>query len=47
MVSVTIDPMTDTPERLAEYAKKWEADPFKWYFLTGPYADVKKWIQMG
>lgn len=47
MVSVTIDPMTDTPERLAEYAKKWEADPFKWYFLTGPYADVKKWIQEG
>lgn len=41
MVSITIDPMTDTPQRLAKYAIEWKADPFKWLFLTGSYAGVK------
>jgi protein SCO1/2 len=34
MVSVSIDPEYDTPERLAEYAKKFRAGP-QWDFITG------------
>ena len=47
MVSVTIDPDTDTPQRLTEYADKWKADPFKWFFLTGDYVEVKNLMQKG
>ncbi len=34
-VSFTVDPATDTPERLAEYADFYNADPMRWHFLTG------------
>ena len=34
MLSVSIDPEYDTPERLAEYAKKFRAGP-QWDFITG------------
>ncbi len=34
-VSITVDPATDTPERLAEYASVYDADPERWHFLTG------------
>lgn len=34
MVSVSIDPEQDTPERLAEYAKRFGAGP-QWTFYTG------------
>jgi len=47
MVSVTIDPMTDTPTRLTKYADDWKADPFKWLFLTGSYLDLKNLMQEG
>ena len=32
----TVDPEYDTPAVLAEYAKRWNADPRGWRFLTGP-----------
>jgi protein SCO1/2 len=35
LVSFTVDPENDTPEKLAEYAKKYHADPDRWWFLTG------------
>lgn len=35
MVSVTVDPSHDTPQVLAEYAARWQADPARWFFLTG------------
>jgi protein SCO1 len=38
MVSITIDPDYDTPERLAEYAKKLKAGP-QWQFYTGTTED--------
>ncbi|MFM8268567.1 MAG: SCO family protein, partial [Pseudomonadota bacterium] len=47
MVSVTIDPMTDTPSRLVKYANEWKADPFKWLFLTGSFSDVKTLMHEG
>lgn len=34
-VSFTVDPQTDTPERLRDYAKMFGADPYPWHFLTG------------
>ena len=39
-VSVTVDPETDTPEVLAEYATRFGADPARWHFLTGPIEDI-------
>lgn len=35
-VSFTVDPARDTPVVLTAYSKHFEADPAKWYFLTGP-----------
>jgi protein SCO1 len=34
-VSFSVDPETDTPERLDQFAKRWHADPDRWLFLTG------------
>jgi protein SCO1/2 len=39
LLSVTVDPDYDTPAVLADYAKRWAADPAAWRFLTG---DVSK-----
>ncbi|MEE2674285.1 MAG: SCO family protein [Myxococcota bacterium] len=39
MYSITIDPDLDTPEVLAEYAKRYRAGP-GWLFLTGNEADI-------
>jgi protein SCO1 len=36
LVSFTVDPRNDTPEVLAAYAKRFQAEPGRWYFLTGP-----------
>jgi protein SCO1 len=35
LLSVTVDPEYDTPAVLAEYAKRWAADPRGWRFLSG------------
>jgi protein SCO1/2 len=35
LVSITVDPERDTPEVLARYAQRYEADPERWLFLTG------------
>jgi protein SCO1/2 len=36
LLSVSVDPARDTPAALADYASKFEADPARWLFLTGP-----------
>jgi protein SCO1 len=36
LVSMTVDPDRDTPEKLAQYAAFYSATPGVWYFLTGP-----------
>jgi len=35
LVSFTVDPVRDTPERLKAYAARFEADERRWSFLTG------------
>ena len=35
ILSFTVDPETDTPEKLSIYAKNHKANPNQWYFLTG------------
>jgi len=44
VVSLTCDPVNDTPEALAKYAARFEADPGRWKFLTG---DLKVIEQVG
>jgi protein SCO1/2 len=39
LISITVDPVTDTPARLKEYAEKFHAKP-GWYFLTGTPENV-------
>lgn len=39
MYSITIDPEHDTPEVLAEYAERYQAQP-GWWFLTGKESDI-------
>lgn len=41
-VSFTVDPERDTPEVLAEYSKRWRANPAQWFFLTGTQRDLHK-----
>ena len=40
MVSISIDPEYDTPERLREYARRFKAGP-RWLFLTGEAEDIR------
>jgi protein SCO1/2 len=35
-LSISVDPVHDTPERLTEYAAKFGIDTDRWTFLTGP-----------
>ena len=42
LLTVTFDPVHDTPEVLAKYATQWNAEPSGWRFLTGPPADVSR-----
>lgn len=41
MVSVTIDPAYDTPERLRDYARRFDARP-DWHFLTGNQDAIRR-----
>jgi protein SCO1/2 len=42
LVSFTVDPENDTPTALAEYAKRYAADPARWFFLTGDKQTLHK-----
>jgi protein SCO1/2 len=41
LLSISFDPEYDTPERLAEHAKKFKHDPAKWNFVTSEKAEIK------
>ena len=42
LLTITFDPERDTPEVLATYAARFNADPKMWRFLTGKTADVRR-----
>lgn len=42
LLTITFDPERDTPEVLASYAERWQANPAGWHFLTGGAADVRR-----
>ena len=42
LVTITFDPVRDTPAVMANYAHIWNADLKSWHFLTGPLADVQR-----
>jgi len=46
LLTVTFDPVHDTPEVLAEYAAQWQANAAVWHFLTGAQADVQRVCRM-
>ncbi len=47
LVSFSVDPEWDTPERLQEYAQKYQASPEQWLFLTGPLQTMTQIIVKG
>ena len=47
LVTVTVDPERDTPEVLARYAARHNADAKRWFFLTGQRDRIIRLIQDG
>lgn len=41
-VSISVDPQTDTPEAMREYAARFNADPEKWLFMTGDLPYIRR-----
>lgn len=46
-VSITVDPLTDTPALLSQYADRYGADPERWLFLTGELRQIRRIVQDG
>lgn len=44
-VSITLDPARDTPAKMKDYLKLFDADPVNWTCLTGSVADVGKTLK--
>lgn len=42
LIALTTDPQHDTPAELARYGKLFGADPERFYFLTGPAAELHR-----
>lgn len=45
LLSISVDPTYDTPPRLAEYAKRYAADPTRWHFITGPADKIHQLVE--
>jgi protein SCO1/2 len=45
LASFSVDPAYDTPARLTEYAKRYQADPARWRFITGPADAVRTLVE--
>jgi protein SCO1/2 len=45
LLSISVDPGYDTPERLAAYARENKADDTRWRFLTGPSSQVRALVE--
>jgi protein SCO1/2 len=47
LVSFTVDPERDTPQALTVYADKYQADPKRWFFLTGQRNRIIRLVRDG
>ena len=47
LLSFSVDPKWDTPERLSSYADRHSADSRRWFFLTGEQAAVQQLVTQG
>jgi protein SCO1/2/putative membrane protein len=47
LVTFTVDPERDTPDELTRYAHRYEADPERWWFLTGKEEDIYRLLRHG
>jgi len=47
ILSHTVDPETDTPEKLLDYAEAYEVNPKQWMFLTGSKKDLYEHARRG
>lgn len=47
LLSFTVDPDHDSPEVLTLYAKKFKADPQRWFFLTGEKVELIRLVRDG
>ena len=45
LLTISLDPIHDQPETLAEYGRTWNIDPKGWHLLTGPPAEVQKFCE--
>lgn len=45
LVSLTVDPRTDTPSVLTKFANGYHADAHRWLFLTGEKAELHRLIE--
>ena len=45
LLTITLDPVHDQPETLAEYGRTWNIDRKAWHLLTGPPAEVQKFCE--
>lgn len=47
LLSFTVDPDNDGPEALSAYARKFSADPQRWFFLTGDKPELVRLVRDG
>jgi protein SCO1/2 len=47
IVTFSVDPENDTPEKLRAYAKRFKASPYRWAFLTGDLSIIEKTVVGG
>jgi protein SCO1/2 len=47
LLSVSVDPERDTPEKLRAYAQAYGARPGMWRYLTGPQAEIERTVVKG
>lgn len=45
LISISVDPQTDTPAVLTKFAEQFKADPNRWLFLTGPQTAVDTLVE--
>jgi len=45
LLTISLDPIHDQPDTLAEYGRAWNIDPQGWHLLSGPPAEVQKFCE--